>query len=181
MDTSEPEAAHRAVLELATAPGPEPRAGLAYGGTGQAAADRDPAADGDGEAWRAQDVLAHLVVNHRLLAPAVRSVLDGAAQPYDNADAIELARPPARVVDGDETRVDQPLPVAGLLTIQARTHRPMHERQLGELLGRAVIAARRPWVSTRHVTGACLGRRPGRPGGYQIGMRKLPAKGCKII
>jgi hypothetical protein len=160
MDTSELEAAYRAILELATAPGPRP----------------GPAADGDGEAWRAQDVLAHLVVNDRLLVRAVRSVLDGAARPYDNADAIELARLrelgerlggtagliealksssrellelagrldqaqgdtplPARIVDGDQTRVDQPLPLAGLLTIQARTHLPMHERQLGELLGR---------------------------------------------
>jgi hypothetical protein len=159
MDTSELEAAYRAVLDLATT-GPGP----------------DPAAGGDDRAWRAEDVLAHLVLNDRLLARAVRSVLEGAAQPYDNAEAIDQAELrdlgervggmaglvaaleassrellelagrldqaqgatplAARIVDGDETRVDQPMPVAGLLTIQARVHLPMHERQLGELLGR---------------------------------------------
>ena len=162
MDTTELEAAYRAVLDLAAAPEP---------GTGPAAA-----AGGDNQAWRVQDVLAHLVLNDRLLARAVRSILDGAAQPYDNAEAIDPAQLrdlgerlggtagligaleassrellelagrldqaqgdtvlPARIVDGDETRVDRPMPVAGLLTIQAQTHLPMHQRQLGELLGR---------------------------------------------
>ena len=160
MDTSELEAAYRSVLELAE----------------RVAGPASPPAVADDQAWRPDDVLAHLILNDRLLARAVRSVLEGGAQSYDNADAIELARLrelgerlggtagligaleassrelldlagrldqaqgdtrlPARIVDGDETRVDQPLPVAGLLTIQARTHLPMHERQLGELLGR---------------------------------------------
>jgi hypothetical protein len=161
MDTSELEAAYRPILDLAASgPGPAP----------------DPPADGDDGAWRAQDVLAHLVLNDRLLARAVRSVLKGTAQPYDNADAIELAELrdlgerlggtaglvealeassrellelagrldqaqgdtplPARIVDGDLTRVDRPMPVAGLLALQARAHLPMHRRQLGELLGR---------------------------------------------
>ena len=165
MDTTELEAAYRAVLDLAATPGSAPVAD----GAGRSAGEGE-------EAWEAHEVLAHLVLNDRLLARAVRSVLDGAAQPYDNAAAVDLAdlrdlgerlggtagligaleassrellelagrldqaqgdtRLPARIVDGDETRVDQPLPVAGLLTIQARTHLPMHERQLGELLGR---------------------------------------------
>ena len=169
MDTSELAAAYRAVLELAAAPGAGPRADPAGGRS-------DPGADGGEGPWRAQDVLAHLVLNDRLLTRAVRSVLDGAAQPYGNADAIEPARLrdlgerlggtaglvraleassrellelagrldqaqgdtllASRIVDGEETRVDQPMPVAGLLTIQARVHLPMHERQLGELLGR---------------------------------------------
>jgi glyceraldehyde-3-phosphate dehydrogenase/erythrose-4-phosphate dehydrogenase len=38
-------------------------------------------------------------------------------------------------VDGDELRVDRPLPVASLLAIQARLHLPMHEDQLSELSG----------------------------------------------
>jgi hypothetical protein len=121
MDTSELAAAYRAVLELAAAPGAGPRADPAGGRS-------DPGADGGEGPWRAQDVLAHLVLNDRLLTRAVRSVLDGAAQ-----GDTQLA---ARIVDGEETRVDQPMPVAGLLTIQARVHLPMHERQLGELLGR---------------------------------------------
>ena len=158
MDTSELEAAYRSVLDLARAARP-----------GQAPP------TGDGQAWRPDDVLAHLIVNDRLLARAVRSVLAGAAQPYDNLDAIELAelravaedlggtagligeletssrelldlagrldeeqgaRPvPVRILDGEELRVDQPLPVASLLTIQARRHLPLHEAQLGALLG----------------------------------------------
>jgi hypothetical protein len=162
MDTSELEAAYRAVLDLAAAP--------------DGGARPDPPAAGADQAWRAQDVLAHLVLNDRLLTRAVRSVLEGAAQPYDNAEAVELAELrdlgerlggtagligaleassrellglagrldqaqgdtplPARIVDGDTIRVDRPLPVAGLLTIQARTHLPMHRRQLSELLGR---------------------------------------------
>ncbi len=164
MDTGELEAAYRAVLDLA-ATGPDHPAS---DGAGRSAA-------GDKRAWRAQDVLAHLVLNDRLLARAVRSVLEGAARPYDNAHAIDLAelrdlgerlggtgglvsaleasrrellelagrldQPqgdtplPARIVDGDQTRVDQPLPVARLLTIQARAHLPIHQRQLAELLG----------------------------------------------
>ena len=78
MDTTELEAAYRSVLDLAA------RAASAGPGPGSPGA-------GDGEVWRADDVLAHLVLNDRLLARAVRSVLDGAAQPYDNLDAIELA------------------------------------------------------------------------------------------
>jgi hypothetical protein len=158
MDTSELEAAYRSVLDLAA----------------RAAGD-GPAGAGDGEAWGPDDVLAHLVLNDRLLARAVRSVLDGDAQPYDNLDAIELAELRAltqdlgdtaglidgleassqelvdlagrldeaqaatpvlvRILDGDQLRVDGPLPVAGLLNIQARRHLPMHEDQLRELVG----------------------------------------------
>jgi len=161
MDTSELEAAYRSVLDLAA------RAAGAGPGPGSAGA-------GDGEAWRPDDVLAHLVLNDRLLARAVRSVLDGTAQPYDNLDAIELGElraltrdlgdtagliggleassrevvelagrldearaataVPVRILDGDQLRVDGPLPVASLLNIQARRHLPMHEAQLGELL-----------------------------------------------
>ena len=73
MDTSELEAAYRSVLDLAA----------------RAAGDGSPGA-GDGEAWGPDDVLAHLVLNDRLLARAVRSVLDGTAQPYDNLDAIDV-------------------------------------------------------------------------------------------
>jgi hypothetical protein len=162
LDTSELEAAYRSVLDLAAgSPGPGP-----------------PAA-GDDQAWGPDDVLAHLIVNDRLLIRAVRSVLEDAARPYDNADAVELAELralgkelggtngligelgassrelldlagrldevqaavplPVRILDGDELRVDHPLPVASLLGIQARRHLPMHEAQLGELLGR-------PWL-----------------------------------
>jgi hypothetical protein len=77
MDTSELEAAYRPVLELAA------RAA----GPGQGPASPDDNA----KAWGPDDVLAHLIVNDRLLARAVRSVLGGAAEPYDNLDAIELA------------------------------------------------------------------------------------------
>ena len=158
MDTSELEAAYRRVLDLArSAAGPWADAG-------------------DDGGWRPGDVLAHLILNDRLLARAVRSVLEGAAQPYDNLDAIEVAElravadrhggtagligeleassrellelagrldeaqaaseVPVRILDGDVLRVDQPLPVASLLTIQARRHLPMHTGQLGALLGR---------------------------------------------
>jgi hypothetical protein len=159
MDTSELEAAYRSVLDLAArAPDrPEP-----------------PGPAGD-QAWGPGDVLAHLIVNDRLLTRAVRSVLEGTAAPYDNADAVELAElralgegfggpagliggleassrellelagrldeaqaappVPVHILDGDQVRVDQPLPVAGLLRIQARRHLPMHQAQLGELLG----------------------------------------------
>jgi len=160
MDTSELEAAYRAVLDLAVRVPDRPEA-------------PDPA---DGQAWGPGDVLAHLIVNDRLLTRALRSVLEGAAAPYDNADAVELAElralgqglggpaglvgglqassrellelagrldeaqattpVPVHILDGDQVRVDQPLPVAGLLRIQARRHLPMHEEQLSELLGR---------------------------------------------
>jgi len=161
MDTTELETAYRSVLDLAVrAVGAGPGPGF-------------PGA-GDGEVWRPDDVLAHLVLNDRLLARAVRSVLDGDAQPYDNLDAIELAElralsrdlgdtagliggleassrelvklagrldkaqsatpVPVRILDGDQLRVDGPLPVASLLNIQARRHLPMHEGQLRELL-----------------------------------------------
>ena len=160
MDTSELEAAYRAVLDLAVRVPDRPEA-------------PDPA---DGQAWGPGDVLAHLIVNDRLLTRAVRSVLEGAAAPYDNADAVELAelralgeglggpaglvgglqassrellelagrldraqgdtRLPVMIVDGGEVFLDRPVPVAQLLGIQARAHLPMHERQLGELLGR---------------------------------------------
>jgi hypothetical protein len=166
MDTSELEAAYRAVLDLAARV-----AGAGSPGTGPA-----PGAGG-GEAWGPDDVLAHLILNDRLLARAVRSVLDGAAQPYDNLDAIDVAElralgrdlggpagliagleassrqlvdlagrldeaqgaspVPVRILDGDQLRVDSPLPVASLLSIQARRHLPMHEVQLSELLGPA--------------------------------------------
>jgi hypothetical protein len=169
MDTSELEAAYRAILDLVATPDPGARPDPPAGGADRAAGAAD-------QAWRAQDVLAHLVLNDRLLTRAVRSVLEGAPQPYDNADAIGLAELrdlgervggmagligaleassgellelagrldqaqgdtplPARILDGDELRVDRPMPVAGLLTIQARAHLPMHRRQLSELLGR---------------------------------------------
>src|SRR4029453_10122930 len=74
MDTSELEEAYRSVLDLAAR------------GAGDG-----PPGPGSGEAWGPDDVLAHLILNDRLLARAVRSVLDGAAQPYDNLDAIEPA------------------------------------------------------------------------------------------
>jgi hypothetical protein len=87
MDTSELAAAYQAVLDLAAqAAGPAEAAGRPERpGSGVSA----EAAGGD--AWRPGDVLAHLIVNDRLLCRAVRSVLEGAAQPYDNADAVELA------------------------------------------------------------------------------------------
>jgi hypothetical protein len=166
MDTSELEAAYRSVLDLAgrVAPAGSPGPG---GGSGAE----------DIEAWGPDDVLAHLVLNDRLLARAVRSVLDGSSLPYDNLDAIDVAAlrslgrdlggtggltaeleatsralvdlagrldeaqaatpVPVRILDGDQLRVDNPLPVASLLNIQARRHLPMHEVQLSELLGPA--------------------------------------------
>ena len=163
MDTTELEAAYRAVLDLA---GPVADRGSDEPGR---------SAGGGEEAWEADEVLAHLVLNDRLLARAVRSVLDGAAQPYDNAEAIDPARLrelserlataeliraleassrelvelagrldqpqgdtqlPVMIVDGGEVFLDRPVPVAQLLGIQARAHLPMHERQLGKLLGR---------------------------------------------
>ena len=51
-------------------------------------------------------------------------------------DEAQAATPvQVRILDGDQLRVDGPLPVAGLLNIQARRHLPMHEDQLRELLG----------------------------------------------
>jgi len=168
MDTTELEAAYRAVLDLAATPGSGPGADRGSEGAGRSAG-------GGEEVWEAHEVLAHLVLNDRLLARAVRSVLDGAAQPYDNAEAIDPAqlrelserlgtaglvgaleassrellelagrldqaqgdtRLPVMIVDGGEVFLDRPVPVAQLLGIQARAHLPMHERQLGELLGR---------------------------------------------
>jgi len=159
MDTSELEAAYRSVLELAE----------------RVAGPASPPAVADDQAWRPDDVLAHLILNDRLLARAVRSVLEGGAQSYDNVDAVELAELralgerlggtarligeleassrelldlagrldeaqaaaplPVRILDGDELRVDRPLPVASLLAIQARLHLPVHEDQLSELSG----------------------------------------------
>ena len=84
MDTSELEAAYRSVLDLAARGARAGSPGSPGAGSGSGA--------GDGEAWEPDDVLAHLVLNDRLLARAVRSVLDGNAQPYDNLDAIEPAR-----------------------------------------------------------------------------------------
>ena len=172
MDTSELEAAYRSVLDLA-ARGVEDGPGTGPGSPGAGAGPK-VAGGGDGEAWRPDDVLAHLILNDRLLARAVRSVLDGTVQPYDNLDAIELAElqtltrdlgdtaglirgleassrelvelagrldetqgatpVPVRILDGDQLRVDGPLPVASLLNIQARRHLPMHEAQLSDLL-----------------------------------------------
>jgi hypothetical protein len=88
MDTSELEAAYRAVLDLAARGSGDSSPGAASGEAGPGGGEAGPA---DGEAWGPDDVLAHLVLNDRLLARAVGSVLDGAAQPYDNLDAIEVA------------------------------------------------------------------------------------------
>ena len=81
MDTSELEAAYRSVLDLAAR----------GAGPGAPGAGPQAAGAGDGAAWGPDDVLAHLVLNDRLLARAVRSVLDGTAQPYDNLDAIDVS------------------------------------------------------------------------------------------
>jgi hypothetical protein len=161
MDTSELEAAYRAVLDLAARGSGDSSPGAASGEAGPGGGEAGPA---DGEAWGPDDVLAHL-----------GSVLGGAAQPYDNRDAIEVAElrsltrdlgdtagligglesssrelmdlagrldeaqaatpVPVRILDGDQLVVDNPLPVRSLLNIQARRHLPMHEAQLGELLG----------------------------------------------
>jgi hypothetical protein len=109
MDTSELEAACRPVLDLAAR-----------------LADPEP---GDGEAWGPGDVLAHLIVSDRLVGRALRSVLEGAAEPYDNADAITLAE--LRALAGELGGPDR---LAGRLD-EARAHLPMHRRQLSELLG----------------------------------------------
>jgi hypothetical protein len=75
IDTTELQAAYQAVLDLAARPG---------GDSGEVPADEEGA-------WAPADVLAHLIANDRLMIRAVRSVLDGAVEPYDNADAISLA------------------------------------------------------------------------------------------
>jgi hypothetical protein len=169
MDTSELEAAYRAVLDLATVAAGSPVDPPA-GGDQEAGGDRE----GD-EEWGPGDVLAHLIVNDRLLNRAVRSILAGAPEPYDNVDAVELAELraqgtalggvtglageleassreltdlaarldeaqaatplPARILDGDNLRLDRPTPISALLAIQARAHLPMHLRQLSELMG----------------------------------------------
>jgi hypothetical protein len=79
MDTNELAAAYRSVLDLAAR------------GPGPSGAGSGTAGPGDDETWGPDDVLAHLVLNDRLLARAVRSVLEGTAQPYDNLDAIDVA------------------------------------------------------------------------------------------
>jgi len=123
MDTSELEAAYRPVLDLA-------------------ARVADPGA-GDGEAWGPGDVLAHLIINDRLVSQALRSVLDGAAQPYDNADAIELAElralagelgGPARLADGLAASSRELLELAGRLDeAQAATRLPVRIVDNGEV------------------------------------------------
>ena len=55
-------------------------------------------------------MLAHLIVNDRLVSRALR-------------------------VDNGEVFIDRPIPVSGLLATQARAHLLMHRRQLSELLG----------------------------------------------
>jgi hypothetical protein len=99
MDTSELETAYRSVLDLAA------RAALDDPGPGTPGAGDGPeaAGAGDGEAWGPGDVLAHLVLNDRLLAQAVRSVLDGAAKAYDNLDAIDVAELRALTEDLGDT------------------------------------------------------------------------------
>jgi hypothetical protein len=76
MDTSELEAAYRAVLDLAARGSGDSSPGAASGEAGPGGGEAGPA---DGEAWGPDDVLAHLVLNDRLLARAVRSVPDGTA------------------------------------------------------------------------------------------------------
>ena len=61
-----------------------------------------------------------------------RELLELAGRLDDDQGARQV---PVRILDGEELRVDQPLPVASLLTIQARRHLPLHEAQLGALLG----------------------------------------------
>ena len=113
MDTSELEAAYRSVLDLAVR-----EAGASGAGDGPGSAGADGA-----EAWAPDDVLAHLILNDRLLARAVRSVLDGTAQPYDNLDAIDVAELRALTRDLGDT--------AGLIRgLEASS------RELVELAGR---------------------------------------------
>ena len=120
MDTTDLEAAYRSVLDLAAR------------GTGDGPGAPDA---GSGEAWRPDDVLAHLVLNDRLLARAVRSVLDGTAQPYDNLDAIDVAElrsltrdlgDTAGLIGGLESSSRELLDLAGLLDeAQAATPVPV--------------------------------------------------------
>ena len=118
MDTSELEAAYRSVLDLAARGAGASGAGPA----GPPGAGDGPGAGG-GEAWGPDDVLAHLILNDRLLARAVRSVLDGTAQPYDNLDAIDVAELRALTRDLGDT--------AGLIRgLEASS------RELVELAGR---------------------------------------------
>jgi hypothetical protein len=129
MDTSELEAAYRPVLELAA------RAA----GPGQGPGPPDD----DGLAWGPDDVLAHLIINDRLLARAVRSVLEGTAEPYDNLDAIELAElralagelgGPARLADGLAASSRELLELAGRLDeAQAATRLPVRIVDNGEV------------------------------------------------
>jgi hypothetical protein len=123
MDTSELEAAYRPLLDLA-------------------ARVTDPEA-GHGEAWGPGDVLAHLIINDRLVSQALRSVLDGAVQPYDNADAITLAElrtlagelgGPARLADGLAASSRELLELAGRLDeAQAATRLPVRIVDNGEV------------------------------------------------
>jgi hypothetical protein len=123
MDTSELETAYRPVLDLAAR-----------------VADAEA---GHGAAWGPGDVLAHLIINDRLVSQALRSVLDGAAQPYDNADAIELAElralagelgGPARLADGLAASSRELLELAGRLDeAQAATRLPVRIVDNGEV------------------------------------------------
>jgi hypothetical protein len=123
MDTSELEAAYRPVLDLA----------------GRVT---DPEA-GSGEAWGPGDVLAHLILNDRLISQTLRSVLEGAARPYDNADAIELVElralagelgGPARLADGLAASSRELLELAGRLDeAQAATRLPVRIVDNGEV------------------------------------------------
>jgi hypothetical protein len=89
------------------------------------------------------DVLAHLVLNDRLLARAVRSVLDGTAQPYDNLDAIELAQlrvltrdlgDTAGLISGLEASSRELMALAGRLDeAQAATRLPVRIVDNGEV------------------------------------------------
>ena len=103
MDTSELETADRPVLDLAAR-----------------VADAEA---GHGAAWGPGDVLAHLIINDRLISRALRSVLEGAAEPYDNADAITPAE--LRVLAGELGGPDR---LAGGLAASSR--------ELLELAGR---------------------------------------------
>jgi hypothetical protein len=123
MDTSELETAYRPVLDLA-------------------ARVADPQA-GDGETWGPGDVLAHLIINDRLISRALRSVLEGAAEPYDNADAITLAElralagelgGPDRLAGGLAASSRELLELAGRLDeAQAATRLPVRIVDNGEV------------------------------------------------
>jgi hypothetical protein len=95
--------------------------------TGPGPADRDD--------WGPGDVLAHLIANDRLMARAVRSVLGGTVEPYDNADALDLAElralagelgGTARLAGGLEASSQELLALAGRLDeAQAATPLPV--------------------------------------------------------